>query len=177
MYAAGWDICCDSTRDDSATDLVSTVNALASINANVAYINQQGWSRAVNYFVWTNGLWNEATCAAFQNAGFLIGRTTEPQSFYDRFGLGGIAMTIPSTGFSSGAALTTATNRLDEIMLRGCTQYYHWHDISATPSAIGWPVDKFTDFWTNYVKPKVDAGLLDILTISEHGKRTLNATI
>lgn len=177
MYEAGWDICCDSTRDDSVTDLTVSANALTSIQANQAYMQKQGWTRAINHFVWTNGLWNEATAAAFEGAGFLTGRTTEPQSFYDRLGLGAIAMTLPSMGFSSSATVATAVARITEIMLRGNTQFYHWHDISDSPSAIGWQKTKFFDFWINYVKPKINAGTLDVLTMSQHGKRTINSTI
>lgn len=176
LYASGWDIFCDSTRDDSVTDLANTTNALLSINANRDFYTVQGWDRAKNYLCWTNGSWNEATCAAFAGAGYLTGRTTEPQSFYDRFGLGSIALTLPSHGFSSSQPLSSSIARITEVLLRGTTQFFHWHDIKDTPSSIGWQTSNFITLWEEYILPKQASGELDILTVSQHGRRTLKAT-
>jgi len=177
LYNAGWDFACDSTRDDSITVLNDTSTALVSINANRDYIAGRGWTRATNHLCWTNGLWNEVTADAFIGAGFLTGRTTEPQSLFDRFGLGNTGITVPGMGFSNTTPINTPVKQLTEVLLRGSTQFFLHHDVKVSPSSLGWQTSLFTDFYTNYVNSQRLAGNLDVLTVSQWYGRCGSATI
>jgi peptidoglycan/xylan/chitin deacetylase (PgdA/CDA1 family) len=176
LYAAGWDMACDSTPNDSNTVLNDTTAAVAAINQNRDWLIARGYTRAKDHFCWTGGLWNEETAAAFKTAGFKSGRTTDPQSFHDRFGVFDLDITIPSQGASSTTALSVHQARIAEIKARGTTQFFHFHDISASPSAIGWQVDKFTSLM-DQIKADRDAGLIDVLTLSQWWSRVSRASL
>jgi len=74
LYAAGWDMPLDSTPDDSTTNLADPVAALAALNVNRAYNTARGWTRGIDNFCWTGGLWNEETAAAFKSGGYFSGQ-------------------------------------------------------------------------------------------------------
>lgn len=177
LYDAGWDLACDSTRDDSKTVLDNTATALASINANRDFAVSHGWTRAKDHLCWTHGLWNEVTADAFTKAGYLTGRTTEGQSVYDRFGLGNTGITVPGMGFTNTTPITKATARLTEILLRGSTQFFLHHDVKTSPSGMGWQASVFSDFYTNFVHSQRLAGNLDVLTVSQWYARCGSATV
>lgn len=176
IYAAGWDMACDSTIDDAATNLVDGAVAVANINQNRQYLIDNGMPRAKDHYCWTFGSWSELTAAAFKTAGYKSGRTTDPQSFHDRFGVFDLDMTIPSQGASSSTALSVHQARLAEIVSRGTTQFFHFHDIKDTPSAIGWQTSKFVDFLDEIVT-RQDAGQLDVLTLSQWWSRVSRASL
>lgn len=171
LYAHGWDIGCDSTDDAAFTSKGSPSAAVTDIQTVQAYLVVNGMPFARNHFCWPNGSWctaagDDTYAAAMAAAGLLSGRTTETQSCYDRFGLGDIAMTIPSQGASSSTLLSVHTARVDEALLRGTTQFFHFHDVQDTPSAIGWQTSKFAAL-LDYIYPYWRAGLIDVLTVSQ----------
>jgi hypothetical protein len=176
LYAAGWDMACDSTDDSPFTGMASTAAALTDVQTVRTYLETNSMPRAKNHFCWPNGTWSEAIAAAFEGDGFLSARTTVTQSFYDRFGLGGIAMTVPSQGSGSAVASSVHTARLTEALLRGTTQFFHFHDIKDSPSAGGWQTSKFVTF-LDEIETARDAGELVVMTVSEWYARASVATL
>ena len=66
-----------------------------------------------------------------------------------------------------GTSLSTVTGDVDELLLRGGTYMFYAHDIADTEvNANQWETSKLTGF-IDYVAAKRDAGLLDVMTITE----------
>ncbi len=162
LYAAGWDMSCNSTDDTAFTAMADTATALANIQTVQSYLTTNGFTRARQHGVYPNGTKTKAIADAFRTAGFLTMRTTEPQSFYTRMGVPfGVAMAMPSQGYTTATFAANSAARLTECKLRGTTQVFHFHaDIADAGAAV------FTAFLDQLVTDR-DAGLLDILTISE----------
>lgn len=168
LQAAGWAICVDSTRDDLQTSTDPTT-ALISIQANMDALTARygaAVAKSKKHFCWTGGVWNLAVAQAFQAAGMLSGRTVIPDPLFDRYGLGDIAMTIPARGFSSTAPYTQFSSIYELAKLRGCTQFFLFHDISASPSSIGWRLDYFTQALDQIVTDR-DSGVADPLLVPD----------
>lgn len=167
LYAAGWDMFCNSTDDSAFTSMADTATALADVNTVRTYLQTNGMPRAKNHWCWPNGTISQAIADAFLGDGFLAGRTTNPQLFFDRFGLPpGVAASLPSQGAATTTTLATLTAQLDAAKLHGQTLFCHFHDIKPTPSAIGWQTDKFTSF-LDALKTAWNANLIDVLTVSQ----------
>ncbi len=178
LYAAGWDMGCDSTDDSAFTAMADAAAALADVKTVRTYLTDNGMPRGVNHVCWPFGSKSEAIAAAFREDAtpFLTIRNTEPQSFFSRFGIGeGTRRSLPSCGFSPSTAGSVATARLTEIKRRGTTQFFHFHDIADSPSGIGWQTSKFVAF-LDELKRASNANEIDILTVSEFWARDGAAT-
>lgn len=178
LYAAGWDIACDSWDDTAFTSMADTATALANIKQVRDFLIANGMPRGCRHWCWPNGTWSEALCTAFVGAGFLTGRTVEPQSTYDRFGLGDTGPTTPSKGFQPATTLASATALIDEILRRGSTQFFHFHDVPAddNPSGIGCKVSLFRDLMA-YIYPYWASGELQVLTVSQRYAQAVNGFV
>lgn len=251
MYASGWDCGVDSWNDQPYTVGGGYANDAASIAdmADIqAYLVANGMSRGMNHLCYPNGTWSESLCTAMDAAGVIhTARTTEPQSTFDRFGLGNIGKTIGSMGMTGAQTTAAIIAQIDLIIARGATQFFYNHDVSecvatistastttitvtgitsgsispgmtvtgtnipasttitsqltgdmggtgtyvishqatgtasgitmtGVPSSIGWSTTKMITI-LDYIKAKKDAGLLDVLTVSQYWARVSNATI
>jgi Predicted xylanase/chitin deacetylase len=176
LYDAGWDLGCDSTDDTAFTAMADTATALADINEVRTFLSGNGWTRGMNHGCWPNGTFSAALATAFSGDGFHTMRTTEPQTFYTRFGVPpGIAMSHPSKGFTSSTTVASVLPLVDEAITRGNTLFLHFHDIKDTPSSIGWQTSKFTQLW-DYIASKANQNLVDVLTVSQWWARDGSAT-
>lgn len=251
MYAAGWDMGVDIQNDQPYTPGGGYANDAAStsdMHAIYDYLVANNMPRAKNHLAYPNGTWSESLVAAMDTAGIIFSaRTKEPQSVFDRFGIGDIAKTTPAMAIGGATTVAAVTAQVDLIIARGATQFFYAHDIneasytasttsgsniitvtsiesgkimaaqniigtgipastnisnylmgtggtgiyhisqnatatntgvamSGTPSAIGQTTTKFSQMLA-YLVAKRDAGLLDILTVSQWWARASIATI
>ncbi len=176
LHEAGWAIGSDSGMNDEALPLADGAAAVTQVNQVRDFLRTEGLTGAEEHLCYSMGTKDQAAADALVAAGYLSARTTEPQSFFSRFGVPvGTAMAVPSMGFAPATTLATALARLDEAKLRGNTQFFHFHDISDSPSAIGWSTTNFTAF-IDALKAARNANEVDVLTVSEWWARDSVAT-
>lgn len=168
LYANGWDTGIDSWSDLPWSDAsyLSNTQRIQEIGAMKTYLASNGMTRGIDHLCWPTNSWTEALCTAFAAAGIKTGRTTGSSSFYDTFGLGDIAMTIPAQATGSGNTFAYLKGMVDKAMARGETLFFYTHDVSATPSGIGTSTATFTQL-VDYIKTFTDAGTADVSTITQ----------
>lgn len=170
MYESGWDMACDSTPDDTLTKILDIERSVRDILINRDFLVSQGLTRAADHFCWTFGRWDIAVANEFRSVGFKSGRSVEPQAFYDGFGLLDIDMTIPSCGASVGNDTTRLYKQLDEVVRRGVTQFFHFHNIVQDGQKDGFYFSGFLDFVEKIYFLR-NSGAVDVLTISQWWNR------
>jgi Polysaccharide deacetylase. len=106
---------------------------------------------------------------ALKAAGFKSGRTTTAggpvDCFHSRFGIGDRGLLLPGRGFTS----QTSANMIawvDKIIANQMTGMCYMHDILPGGGSINVSTADFTAFM-DYLKGRVDAGVLDVLTLSQ----------
>lgn len=50
LYAAGWDVACNTTDDSALTEFSTVAGAVADLSANRDYLTSHGWTRARDHF-------------------------------------------------------------------------------------------------------------------------------
>jgi hypothetical protein len=162
LYAAGWDLGCDSYSDTAFTAAADTPAALADIQSVQSFLSGLGYTRGINHGCWPNGSKSQAIADAFRGAGILSMRNTEPQNAFTRFGVPpGVAMSMPSQGYTTATFAASWAARMAECKRDGTTQFFHFHaDIADNGAAV------FTAF-VDSLKADYDANLVDVLTVSE----------
>lgn len=170
MYDAGWDVGVNTTTDVAITSFASDALLVADIQSAQDILVKAGMNRGLEHMALSNGAWSEARLVALQSMGIKTARTVVPTQLYDRFGLFDMAMTLPSAGANSSTTTATWTSFVDQALQIGSTQIFHCHELinqGDTVTATNWYIDRFTAF-LDYIKPLSDAGLLDVMTISEY---------
>jgi hypothetical protein len=178
MKEAGWAICADSTPDDSLTS-TTTTTAVDGLNQVRDWLVSKGLAAngSENHGCWTMGTWNEANAAAFAAAGMETMRTTQgsmsgnnKHMIYDRFGVGSIAMTLPSMSAGAGgigSSFAVAQSAIDLAILRGCQLTMHFHTfVDSGASGTQSNTSTFAEI-VQYLAARKSAGAVDVLNRTE----------
>lgn len=115
--------------------------------------------------------------AALAAAGYKTGRQASGNDIYTRFGFGDQALMLPDKG-TDNPTFADLKPLIDTALLRGTTLVLHWHrlDESVTGASIRAKISVFTAV-LDYIVAARNAGLLQILTISELWARDGAATV
>jgi hypothetical protein len=165
MYAAGWDVGTNTQADGPITAFASDADCVADLAGVKSWLTANGMPRAVNHMALSNGAWSESRLAALQADGMITGRTTVSGDFYTRYGFGDQAMTMAGQALA-GQTLVALKAFVDKAILRGTNFVFYTHAVSPGASGGNTDLTILTDL-LDYIKTKTDAGLLDVLTISQ----------
>ena len=165
LYAAGWDITCNSWLDTDLT-IVPLAEAVADVLAIRSYLVANGMPRAANHGTWPYGNFTEELVNALLAEGMISFRGAKSaHSFHTRFGIGrSHQVNLPARGLNiTSGTLAQAKADVDKAVLRGETLIVYAHDLRETPSAVGWTPADFQAL-VDYVAVLRDAGTVSVLT-------------
>jgi hypothetical protein len=147
----------------------STISALTD-QQHVTLTDAPTAGTAIFLFVDESGPFQGARLpTALKGAGAKLMRTNNAvygKSVFTRWGFADWDMYFTGNGYT-GLTAANGYALVDEAILRGSTLYTYWHSIRDTG---GTGFDSTVAFFTDqmdYIKSKVDAGLLQVLTVSQ----------
>lgn len=173
LYAAGWDLACDSWRDDSLVTGHTTASAVAEVVSIRDWLVENGMARAARHGTWPYGQFSEALIDGLLAEGFLTFRSGGmAPGFLSRFGLPRATRSnLPCRQLNQTSGnLAQALIDLERAVLRGETLIFSCHDLRPTPSSVGWTPEDFATL-VAAVKARADLGQLSVLTQSELWQR------
>lgn len=163
MYNAGWDIGSHSYTHVNLTSL-SIPDATAEMQTEINALDAAGFTRSSRHMAWPFSAYNDDLMAAAASVGMLTARTgndrVQPNYTDDYRRLFRYEITNTRT-------LTDYQAITEKAISLGGLVYFNLHKI-VTPAAQSTDITP-TDFQAliDYIKTKSDAGLIDVVTISE----------
>lgn len=167
LYNAGWDIGNHTYNHTNLTTLGTQAEMEEEISLNTAYLNSLGFTRSSLHFAYPNGAYNDTVLLAVAAQNIKTARTVigtaafmtvqPPDDFYH--------LRIQNLGNTD--ALANIEAKIDRCIEEGDVLFLNGHKLVVTPTV----TTEFgiSDFQAlmDYIKTKVDAGLIDVVTISE----------
>lgn len=173
-YANGHDLCVHGATQMSDASFTSDAVRLADIRANRDFLTQRGYTRGANFYVWPNGVYQlvgapDQLINLISGEGFVAARGTTT-SKYTKYAAGfpQSKFLMPVIGPTGSDAVSTFTGLVDNAITYGDIAFAMYHEILST-GASGATQRNFSDFQRDmeYVAAKRDAGLLDVVTVSD----------
>jgi hypothetical protein len=175
----GWDVLPHSASHNSLGSMTDSQRIVAEYLQSREQLSALGVNTAVNFFATPNGSWSNRTAFELSRIGAVVQRQTSGQRNICT-SLVGLANPY-NVSAMSGAGTTLQANKdfVDALIKYACSGHWLTHSVRGSltgdPDGDGtnWPtpvldtyVYTFEQFLI-YVRQKVDAGLLDVVTPSE----------
>lgn len=138
-----------------------------ALQDDVDYLTSNGMSRGAYHFAYPQGEFNTSSDAALAAVGILTGRTTQPGVTPTAVGIPNAKM-LYAQGAGGSYTLASAKLAVDDAIRYGGTYNLYFHDlIAGTPTlSTQWQISNF-EALIDYIATKRDAGLLDVLPITQ----------
>jgi peptidoglycan/xylan/chitin deacetylase (PgdA/CDA1 family) len=162
MYDAGWDAAIHT--DTTLPTLGGVAEQRASVEESLRWHWNQGFIRGTTHFAYHGGAYDENSPTALAQLGFLTGRTTadrlQGNVIDERYA-------ITRYGIVNTTTLDSTKLMLDRAILTGTSIQFNFHFLVTSPTiSTQWSIANFRALM-DYIKTKMDAGLIDAVTISE----------
>jgi hypothetical protein len=165
MHNAGWGIGNDLTPDDTSvsTDPTTAVAACQGIRDFIHANGLAVTSDNSRHGCFPNGVAPLATSQALYDSGMRTLRTVQAGYLYTKHGIAkGDARQHPSNGSTSSLTSSQLIAILQRGLDLGATTFTHWHDMKASPSAIGIQTQVAIDAM-DWLQAKKAAGLAAVI--------------
>lgn len=171
-YDNGHDLCAHGA---ASLGSLGTYGAIyAAVKANMDFLASNGWTRALKYYVYPNGVYqlsagDQTIINALKALGVVMARgTVNPRHMKTPEGLSDGRWNQPILGVGGAVTTATITGYIDNLISYGGLGCLMYHDIANSGASSG-TLTSIADFYTvmRYIADKVSAGLLVDVTASE----------
>lgn len=165
LYAAGWDIA-NHTKTHPHANGMSQGDLETELSTCTTYLTSNGMPRAALHYAAPFGEIPANLTAAMTALGFKTGRHVTGNPIQTALGLYS-PYGLPSLVPTSGTTLNQMKAYLDLAIARGCSAHFCFHDFPVTATTGNEVSQANFQAFIDYVATKRDAGLIDVVTISE----------
>lgn len=150
---------------NSPVTTVLTVDSGTQITLSANLTAAHGGSGRMKFVDTSDPFYSRLMQDALAAAGVKTGWTTLGGTFYSRYGVGNRALVLPGNS-STNLAAGTIEGLVDAAILKGSTvqQYFHNFQAGGTSSGLTSGIDIVAAGFA-YLKSKVDANLIDVMTV------------
>lgn len=171
-YDNGHDLCAHGSASLASLGTYDAV--YADVKANMDFLFGKGWTRALSYYVYPNGVYqmsagDQTIINALKALGVRMARgTVNPRHIKAPDGMSDARWNQPILGVGGTVATATLTGYIDSLIAYGGLGCLMYHDITNSGASSG-TLTNVADFYTvmRYIADKVAAGLLVDVTASE----------
>lgn len=171
-YDNGHDLCAHGSASLASLGTYDAV--YADVKANVDFLSGKGWTRALPYYVYPNGVYqmspgDQTIINALKALGCRMARgTVNPRHMKTPDGLADGRWNQPIIGVGGAVTAATIIGHIDNLITYGGLGNLMYHDITNSGASSG-TLTNVADFYTvmRYIADKVAAGQLVDVTASE----------